>query len=130
MQLCPAGIGHRDQGGLSTLGGEIHKEYTRAREDVWSYLHVFSFTDLKRRLNLAFCSGRTTITDLHSSKIVILPLERYIKKKWLCIYGHAYMHMYVYIFMYIYFFLFLDVFKKCLPRKDQKTQGFITVSMS
>lgn len=100
--------GSRDQGGLSSLGGEINGEYTPARKDDLSYLHIFSFPDLKRRLNSAFCSGRTIIMDLHSSKVVILPLEKYIKKKiQLGIYIHAYMHMYVYIFIYILFLYFI-----------------------
>lgn len=120
MQLCPAGIGHRDQGGLSTLGGEIHREYTPAREDVWSYLHVFSFTDLKRRLNSAFCSGRTTVTDLHSPKIVILPLERYIKKN-----GYVFMDvhtctcMYTFSCTYISFYFWMYLRNVC-PEKTRK----------
>lgn len=49
MQLCPRG--QRDQGGPSSLGSEIHGEYIPERKDDWSYLHVFSFPDLKKRLN-------------------------------------------------------------------------------
>lgn len=69
----------RGQGRLSSLGSEIHGEHTPAGEGGWSHLHVFSFADLKMRLNSAFCSGRTITMDLHSSEVVILPLERYIK---------------------------------------------------
>jgi len=112
--------GPRGQGGPSSLGREIHGEYTCAREDDWSYLPIFSFPDRKGRQKSVFCRGRVIVVDLHSFKVVILPLERYIKEKFSYVFMYVHTCTCIYTFSYTYFplTLFLVVFKECLPRKE------------
>lgn len=95
------------------------------------------YSQTSGRYSSVFYSGRTVVTDLHSCKTIIIPVERDSKENYSTIYLYTSTHIYIYTYIFTYTFFFNFIFHSIqqfffffCQEMRKENQGFIAVATS